>query len=324
MRTRLGTKLVAAVAALTMPLALAACGLDKEDTTADVEAGSIDAEALKGVDVTVGSKDFDESITLGYITLLALKAAGANVTDKTNIQGSTATREALIGGDIDVYWDYTGTGWITYLQHDKPITDSQEQYTAVKDEDLKKNKILWGTPAPMNNTYAMAVNDEFAQETGVATLSDMAALSKSDNAKATVCIESEFSARPDGFPGMVKHYGMKIPSSNVKKYGTGVIYDQIDKGENCNFGEVFATDGRIKALGLTVLEDDKGFFPIYNAAPVVMDTNKNADAILGVLEPISEKLTDEKMAELNAQVSSDGEKPETVAENFLRDEGFIK
>ena len=326
MKIRTGSRAIAVSAAFALPFTLAGCGLGAQEESVDVTAGSIDAESLADVDLAVGSKDFDEQLVLGQITLLALDAAGANVTDKTNIQGSTATREALIGGDIDVYWDYTGTGWLVYLGHDKPIPDEQKQYEAVRKEDLEENDIVWGKPAPLNNTYAMAVTDEFAEESGVATLSDMAELASSTPEDATICVESEFSARPDGLPGMLKAYGMEdIPSGNIGKLGTGVVYTQLDKGETCNFGEVFTTDGRIATLGLTVLEDDKGFFPLYNAGPMVMaDTDEENPEILDTLEPIAEALTTEEVTKLNAKVSSEGEKPSAVAEQFLKEKGFIE
>ncbi len=307
----------------TGALVLSACGLSEDSgTTEDVEAGSVDASALEGASLAVGSKDFDEQLLLGQLTIQMLAAAGADVTDETNIQGSTATRQALLRGEIDVYYDYTGTGWITYLGHDENIADPQELYEAVKDEDLQKNGLVWGQPAPFNNTYAMAVTEEFAEENSLASLSDMAAYMDS-NPDATVCIETEFASRPDGLPGMIKAYGMTIPDSSRKSLGTGVIYQQTDKGE-CDFGEVFTTDGRIATLGLIPLEDDKGFFPLYNGAPIVQEENAEGEAILEVLAPLSETLTTEVMSELNAQVSSEGLPPEQVAADYLTAEGFIQ
>ena len=156
-------------------LLLSACGLSEDDgSTEDVEAGSVDASALEGASLAVGSKDFDEQLLLGQLTIQMLSAAGADVTDETNIQGSTAARQALIRGEIDVYYDYTGTGWIVYLKHTENIADPQELYQTVAEEDLAKNGLVWGEPAPFNNTYAMAVTEEFAEENSLATLSDMA------------------------------------------------------------------------------------------------------------------------------------------------------
>jgi len=321
MNRRRSTSLAAL--AVAAPLALSACGLSEDEgTTTDVTAGSVDPSALEGAALSVGSKDFDEQLLLGQLTIQMLSAAGADVTDDTNIQGSTATREALLRGEIDVYYDYTGTGWITYLKHTENIADPEKLYQAVKEEDLQKNGLVWGQPAPFNNTYTMAVTEEFAEEEGVATLSDMATY-MDENPDAAVCVESEFAARPDGLPGMVKAYDMTIPQGSIQSLGVGVIYTQLDEGE-CVFGEVFTTDGRISALGLLPLEDDKGFFPLYNGAPIVQEENPEGDPILEVLAPLSETLTTEVMAELNGQVSSEGLPVEDVASTYLTDEGFIE
>ena len=162
----------------------------------------------------------------------------------------------------------------------------------------------------------------FAEQNGVQSLSDMATY-LSENPDATVYVESEFAARPDGLPGMQKAYDMNIARSSIKSLGTGVIYQQTDQGE-CDFGEVFTTDGRIATLGLIPLEDDKGFFPLYNGAPIVQQENENGEAILEVLQPLSETLTTEVMSELNAKVSSEGLPPEDVASDYLTEEGFIE
>lgn len=322
-RKHLRVSATAAVAALALALTGCGSGLSKNKGTADVKAGSIKANALKGKSIKVGSKDFDEQLVLGQITLLALKAAGAKVTDKTNISGSTATREALEKGDIDVYYDYTGTGYVNYLGHDKPIQDPTALYNAVKKEDLAKHKLYWGKPAPMNNTYAMAVTKEFAAKNHLKTLSDMASYGKS-HPGSTACVESEFAGRPDGYPGMLKAYGIPANEFKEKKLGTGVVYTQLDKGA-CDFGEVFTTDGRIAALGLVPLQDDKKFFPLYNAAPIVSaKTEKSDPEILKVLEPISAKLTTQTMTELNKKKSADGENPSKIAQDWLKQEGFIK
>jgi osmoprotectant transport system substrate-binding protein len=305
--------------------ALAGCGLGEKDDTTDVEAGSVDPNALKGVTVSVGSKDFDEQLIIGQLTLQMLSAAGAEVEDETNIQGTNAARQALISGATDVYWDYTGTGWINFLGHDTTIPDTQKLYEAVKKEDLAENGLVWGQYAPMNNTYALAVTKEFAEENDLKTASDMAEFVEQNPDEATVCLESEFAGRPDGWDGFQKAYGMDIPDSNVTEVGTGVVYTELDKGERCNFGEVFTTDGRIAALDLLPLEDDKAFFPIYAVCPIVTEeTNNENPEILEVLAPLAETLTTETMTQLNSQVSAEGLKPEDVAHDYLQEQGFIE
>ena len=106
---------------------------------------------------------------------------------------------------------------------------------------------------------------------------------------------------------------------------TGIVYTSVDKQSPCNFGEVFTTDGRIKALNLVVLEDDKNFFPLYNAAPVFRSEyyDANEAALKEIFDPISTALTQEVMTELNKQVSVDGMRPEQVAEKWMKDQGFL-
>jgi osmoprotectant transport system substrate-binding protein len=306
--------------AITLAVSLAACG----GSDSNVKQGSTGQE-LKGVSLRVGSKEFTEQLVLGQLTLELLRAHGATVTDKTNIQGSTNTRNALTSGLIDLYWDYTGTGWITYLKNAKPIPDPAEQYQAVAKADLAKNKIVWEPPAPLNNTYAFAIRQAKGQELGVKTMSDVANLLKTKPSEATFCIESEFSTRDDGWPGLKKAYDMNVPSGNVKQLDTGVIYSETAKGSTCNFGEVFTTDGRIPAKHLQVLQDDKRFFPVYNASLTLRQQIADKyPQIAKVVAPVTAKLTDETMRGLNAKVDVDGYEPKQVARDWLKQQGFIK
>jgi osmoprotectant transport system substrate-binding protein len=312
--------LVPCAAAVLTATTLAGCG----SSSGTVKQGSLGQE-LKGASFTVGSKDFTESILLGEITIDLLRAHGANVTDKTNIKGSTNTRAALLSKNIDVYWDYSGTGWITYLKHTKPIPDPKQQYDAVAKEDLAKNKVVWGDPAPLNNTYAFAVRPDKAAALGVTKLSDLANLARTKPNEATFCIESEFSTRDDGWPGVTKAYGINVPKSNVKMLDTGVVYSETKKGKTCNFGEVFATDGRIASMGLEVLQDDKRFFPVYNAAVTLrQDTDTKYPQIRKYLDAVAAKLTNSVMQKLNSKVDTDGYEPKTAAHDWLKNQGFLK
>lgn len=300
-------------------LLTAGCGGGTEAATSSA------GDELKGATFTVGSKDFTESIVLSQITMKMLKAHGADVEDKTNIKGSVTTRQALTSGDIDMYWEYTGTGWISYLKHTTPISDAAKQYTAVRDEDLKKNKIVWLEPAPLNNTYALALREDTAKELGLTKLSDIAALAKSDPSKATFCLESEFSTRDDGWPGVKKTYGIDVPDDNIKMLDTGVIYNETGKGKTCTFGEVFTTDGRISSLKLKVLQDDKHFFPVYNAALTLPKSVADKyPEIAKIMAPVTAKLTDATLQKLNAEVDVDGLTPEEAAQDWLDSEGLLK
>jgi osmoprotectant transport system substrate-binding protein len=254
------------------------------------------------------------------MTLIVLQAAGAKVTDLTNIPGSAAARQAHLQGDIDLMWEYTGTGWLQYLQRPKAIPGKEEQYEAVRDADLEENDLAWLPPAPMNNTYAFAITQESAEKYGITKLSEINKVPVDDR---TFCIEGEFRNRSDGLPGMLETYKLDVPDGNLQTYQTGAIYEATSSGE-CVFGEVFTTDGRIVALDLQLLEDDKKYFPNYNVALVLRESVYKAHPeIEELMTPITEKLTDKVLTGLNAQIDVEGKEATEVALDWLKSEGFV-
>lgn len=322
-RTR---RLAALLAAALSAVLVAACGLQSGGALPlSVGPGSIQpVPELEGVPLTVGSKDFTENIILGYIAEFALAAAGADIRDLTNIQGSNSARAAMEAGQVDLYIEYTGTGWINYLHNEHPIPDAQQQFEAVRAEDLKRNGIVWAAPAPMDNTYALATSQKVVDATGVRTLSDYAHLVNTKPGSMTTCVETEFNSRQDGFPGMAAVYGFNPEDAGKKILQTGIIYQATASGGECTFGEVFTTDGRIKGLGLVVLEDDKQFFPHYNAAVTMREeVYKDHPQIVSVMEPVMKAITNDEISTLNAKVDVDGEEPADVARQWLIDKGFV-
>ncbi|GAA1762464.1 glycine betaine ABC transporter substrate-binding protein [Kocuria aegyptia] len=306
-------------------LLLTGCGL--EPSTAYVpaaEPGSIEPVAgAEGTEVRVTSKNFTEQLVLGKVGVLAVQAAGFETEDITNVPGSQPVRELMLTGDADLTFEYTGTAWLTYMGEETGIPDQQEQWRAVYDADLD-NGLTWGAPAALNNTYAMAVRSEYAEANGLETVSDITNLPV---AERTFCVESEFNSRSDGLTPLLAHYdldrGSEVPEGNIGIYDTGAIYSATDDGE-CNIGEVFSTDGRIPALDLTVLEDDRQFFPAYNAAPVFnTELLDEFPELEQVLEPVAAALTDDVMQELNRQVDVEGRDPADVAYEWMLSEGFL-
>ncbi|MFF9769737.1 glycine betaine ABC transporter substrate-binding protein [Streptomyces sp. NPDC014636] len=301
------------------------CGLTSGSPMADdVEPGSIGrGRPLAGAHLTVTSKEFTEQLILGAIMGIAFQAAGADVLDRTGIQGSIGSREAVRNGDADAQFEYTGTGWITYLGKSRPIADPRKQWEAVRDADLR-NGLTWLPPSMLDNTYALAMNRAGFEKYRTKTLSEVAALSKKDPGAVTLCVEGEFANRADGLPGMEKAYGMSVPAKNVTQMDTGIIYTQVAKGA-CTYGEVFTTDGRIKSMHLVVMADDRKFFPNYNATPVVnTKVLKKWPAIASVIEPVTRKLDNTVAQALNAEVDVDGEDPHQVALDWMKREGFVK
>ncbi|MFI0085512.1 glycine betaine ABC transporter substrate-binding protein [Streptomyces bobili] len=302
-----------------------ACGLTSGSPMVDdVSPGSIgQGEPLKGADLTVTSKSFTESLILGAMMGIAFEAAGAEVLDRTGIQGSIGGREAIRKGDADAMYEYTGTAWITYQGNSEPITDPLKQWQAVRDADVR-NGVTWLPQSRLNNTYALAMNQASFEKYGTRTLSEVAELSRSDPKAVSLCVESEFANRADGLPGMQKAYGMKVPADRITQMDTGIIYTQTAKG-SCTYGEVFTTDGRIKSMRLAVLADNRKFFPNYNAAPVINSkTFEKWPAIAEVIDPVTAKLDNAVAQELNAKVDVGGEDPHQVALDWMKAEGFVK
>ncbi|NIH86191.1 glycine betaine ABC transporter substrate-binding protein [Amycolatopsis granulosa] len=317
-------RLTAILGAVLLTTSLTACGLDVNAALPyDVKPGSIrPVPSLDGVNVAVGSKDFTENIILGYMAELALSAAGAHVTDLTNISGSNSARQALINGQIDVSWEYTGTAWISYQGNTEPIPDEKAQFDAAKKADEEKFGITWLDYSPVNDTYAFATTEAYARQHNLRSTSDLTEFLKQHPDQAVFCVETEFASRQDGFPGVQRTYG--FPATNVKTFGTGAIYAAVATG-TCNFGEIFTTDGRIAGLNLRVLADDKRFFPQYNAAVTMKEEFLAAHpAVREVLEPVAKALDNQQMIELCKQVDVDGRDPGEVARDWMVSKGFVR
>jgi osmoprotectant transport system substrate-binding protein len=307
--------------------AVAGCGLQNSNGfIAAAEPGTIEKyDSLEGVPITVGAKDFTEQLILGNMLATILQTAGADVTNRTNIAGSNGVRNALLNRTVDISPEYTGTGWISYLLHDEPVKGEEEQWRATAEEDLEKNQLVWLKPAPMNNTYAFAMGPEATERLGITKLSQIQDLPIEER---TFCVEDEFYSRNDGFGPMLEEYGLKlgdsVPDDQVLRLDTGVVYTAAAQGD-CNFGEVFTTDGRIPALELTSLEDDKEFFPLYNLTEVIQeDLLQEHPELEEIFAQLNPKLTNEVMLELNARVDVEGEEPSLVALDWLKSEGFVE
>ncbi|MBV5243420.1 MULTISPECIES: glycine betaine ABC transporter substrate-binding protein [Mycolicibacterium] len=307
-------------------LTLSACGLGSGSAVPlRVGPGTIQpTPGLEGLKITVGSKEYTEQVIMGYILQFTLAAAGADVRDLTGIVGSRSTREAQLSGQVDIAYEFTGNAWINYLGHEKPIPDTREQYEAVRDEDLERNDMVWLEPGPMDDTYALAASAQTIERTGVRTLSDYAALVMRDPAAARTCVDTEFRARQDGFPGMAAAYGFDPARAQTPILQVGIIYQATADGTECDFGEVFTTDGRISALDLTVLTDDKQFFAHYNPSVTMKREFFEAHPeIAEVTAPVTAALTNEAITEMNKQVDVDGRDPSVVARDWMVSQGFV-
>ncbi len=279
-----------------------------------------------GPPVKVASKDFTEQVILGKIMVNLLKNRKIPVEDRTSLGGTNVNRTALEQGQIDVYMEYTGTAWLSLFKQTEIVRDATDLYHKVKEFDAKNN-LVWLAPATFNNTYAIIMKADTADQLGITTLSQWAEWVKKNPGKMTVSTNAEFYSRADGFKGMMEFYGLKfgqdIPDSNVKKMETPLAKKAVRDGQ-AMCGMAFATDGEIKSYNLTVLADDKSYFPIYNPAPVVRASVLEAYPKLKmVLNEIGSSLDTNTMTRLNYRVNVAGEKPDAVAKSWLEGVGLI-
>ena len=270
--------------------------------------------------IVVGGKAFTEQQIMTAMTVELLKAKGFDPERKAGM-GSAAVRSALENGQIDVYWEYTGTGLGVFNKITDKFDSAEAAYKRIKEVDAAKG-IAWLNMSAVNNTYAFAMNADQAQKMGIVTMSDLAKAVKG-GAKLTFASNAEFYARPDGLPGWQQAYGFEFDRDNVKRMDTGLVYTAL-KERQVDTGVVFATDGRIPAFKFVVLKDDKHYAAPYNLTPVVrkeiLDKNpKIADA----LNALSAKLNDENMARLNASVDVDKKTVEDAAHDFLKANGLV-
>jgi osmoprotectant transport system substrate-binding protein len=284
--------------------------------------GSIGEEFdLEGAEITVGSKEFTEQEILGQIALQALEAGGATVNDQIGLAGTEAVRTALESGDVDLYWEYVGTGWINHLGETGDIPGNDFQ--TVSERDLEESSIKWIGPAAFSNGYAIATNEQTAEELDIQALSDMGRVIEERGDEITMFVGAEFATRDDGLPGVEEAYGWDFPDDRVRRVQDSLVYDQTSQ-EGLNFGSVFETDGRIPNLGLVLLEDDQEFFPSYDGAITMrQETFDEYPQIEELFAPIMEQLTTETMQQLNARRDVDEEFPEDIAEEWLQENGFI-
>jgi glycine betaine/choline ABC-type transport system substrate-binding protein len=266
--------------------------------------------------IVVGGKNFTEQEILVYLMKEVVEAkTDVTVETKPYLGGTNVIATALESGDIDVYAEYTGTALMSVLKQER-MTDSQAVYDTVKKMYEEKN-LVWLQPFGFNNTYALAMRKTQADELGIKTYSDLAKSAPDLILAGT----QEFLEREDGYKGLKDVYAMNFKSA--KGMDPGLTYAAV-RDKQIDVNSAFATDGRIPAFDLVVLEDDKNFFPPYYAAPIIRkDTLEKYPKVADALNALSGKLDDEKMAQLNAQVDLEKKDAKEVAREWLKSEGLI-
>jgi len=267
--------------------------------------------------IVVGSKGFTEQLVLGNIIALMMENNGFKVDRKMGLGGTVICHEAIVRGDINIYMEYTGTGLTAILK--RPVVkDPEEAYQIVKKDYEEKFKLTWLKPWGFNNTYCIVMRKDDAERLKVKKISDLKPIAKDLIFGATI----EFMARPDGVPGLTKLYDLKF--KDQKGMDPGLVYKAIAE-KQVDVISGFATDGRIPAFDLVVLDDDLKFFPPYYAAPVVrMDLLAKAPRVADLLNSLAGKISNIDMATMNYSVDGKKLEAETVARDYLKNNGLIK
>jgi osmoprotectant transport system substrate-binding protein len=272
--------------------------------------------------ITVGGKNFTEQYLLPELAKALLEKNGFQVDLKTGLPTNMA-RKALLAGEVDLYYEYTGTAYTVFFKQNDPevMNGPQAVYNWVKEKDSGKG-LVWLPPVKLNNTYTLMMKKSQAEKIGIASISDLAAHVKKHSDDLTVGIGTEFWNRPDGFKKLSKVYGLKVPIDNIKKMSLGLAYQALKDGQ-IDVGMGFATDGRIAAFNFVNLEDDKQFFPVYNPAPVVRkEVLDKYPEINKILEPLAKNLGTDEMQAMNKAVDVEHLQESDVAKAWLKKKGL--
>ncbi|MEH7463404.1 ABC transporter permease/substrate-binding protein [Bacillus thuringiensis] len=226
--------------------------------------------------------------------------------------------EALKSKEIDIYPEFSGTALSTFVKETPKSTDRQEVYEQARNGMEQKFNMKLLKPMQYNNTYALAVPKQIAQQYNIKTISDLKNVSSNMKAGFTL----EFGDREDGYKGIQTLYHIQFP--NLKTMEPKLRYSAIQSG-GVNLIDAYSTDSELQQYGLQVLEDDKGLFPPYQGAPLLREeTLKKYPEIEKTLNKLAGKITDEEMRKMNYEVNVEGEKAEKVAREFLQKEGLLK
>ena len=316
------TRAIAVCLAAALIGALAGCSGGAESPGTDEPKGTI----------TIGSKIDTEGELVSSIVKLVLEDAGYTVEDKSQTGTTEVVRKAIIAGEIDLYPEYSGNGYWFFLDE---LTDDEKAgynvgetgYETTARLDLEANGIVWLEPARANNTWAIAVTEEFAQAEGLVTMSDFAAYVNAGKPVKLAASDEFFTSA--GNPEFEEAYGYTLTEDQkVRLAGGNTAATEkavADGTDGVNFGMAYGTDGALADLGLVILEDDLGAQIVYWPTPIVRKDVLDAHPeIADLLKPVMQALGLEELQQLNARIQVNGEAADDVARDFLENGGFIE
>ncbi|MGM0898566.1 MAG: glycine betaine ABC transporter substrate-binding protein [Bacillota bacterium] len=276
---------------------------------------------VAGKEVTVGGKNFTEQYILSEMTAFLLVEEGFKVNQMNNL-GSSVVRSALVNGQVDLMWEYTGTALITYMGEES-ISDPEEAFQKVKEID-SENDIHWMNMSEVNNTYALVMRSEQAEELGIESISDLGDYINENPGELSMASDAEFANRSDGLPGVEETYGFEFGTGQVNQMDLGLTQRSLNN-EQVDVSVAFETDATIRSYDLVVLEDDEQFFPPYRAAVTInQEVFEEYPEIEEITARLAENLNSDIMRELNYLVDVEGQSVSVVAYDWLVENGFLE
>ena len=279
--------------------------------------------------VRVGSKIDTEGKLLGNMIVLALEARGIKTENKSGLGNTKVMRGALMAGEIDLYPEYTGNGAFMFGEESNPVwKDAKAGYEHVKALDYAQNNIVWLTPSPANNTWAIAIRQDVATPNQLKTLDDLSQW-LGTGGQFKLAASAEFVERSDALPAFQTAYNFTLKPDQLLTLAGGdtavTIRAAGEQTSGVNAAMAYGTDGAVAALGLVILDDPKGVQPIYAPAPIVReDTLKQHPQIADALAPVFELLDRPRLQSLNAKIQLEGQDAKKVAADFLTAKGLLQ
>jgi len=267
--------------------------------------------------IVVGSKNFTEQLILGEIISQQIEAkTHLAVERRFYLAGSYICHQAILGGRIDIYPEYTGTA-LTAILKQKTEGNREAVYQRVKSEYAQRFNLSVGEPFGFNDTFAIEIRGEDARRLGLKTISQAAAYAPQWHAG----FGYEFMERPDGYKGLAATYGLRF-AAPPRIMDLGLLARAL-KDKQIDLAAGNTTDGLIPALDLFVLEDDKHYFPPYEAVPIMRQEILGRHPEVGdALKALARKMSDAEMRELNYKVDGQKRDVKEVVREFLREKGL--
>jgi len=257
----------------------------------------------------IGSKNFSEQVILGEIAAQGLEARGVRVDRRLNLGGTFVCHQALKAGELGLYPEYTGTAFTAILAR-KPVSDPELVRAEVAKEYRKRWNLVWSPPLGFENTFALVMRRDEAARLHISKISDLAA-----HPEIRPGFGYEFLEREDGFPGLAKTYGLRFSQRPVQM-DLGLLYQAL-ASRKVDLVAGNSTDGLIDAIGGVVLEDDRRYFPPYEAAFVLGAEVWKRPEVRAFFESLAGTIDAATMRKMNAAVDKDKRRPEDVAREFL-------